>query len=172
MLETIKKKVRDIPDFPKPGIIFKDITPLLADAQGFQQAINVLGEYYQHKKISKVVCIEARGFIVGASLAAKLGAGIIPVRKPGKLPYETIRQTYDLEYGTDTLEIHSDSIAPGEHVLIVDDLLATGGTVSAVVNLVQKLKGQIIGLAFLIELDFLKGRERLQGQEIFSLIHY
>ncbi|MBN1594287.1 adenine phosphoribosyltransferase [candidate division FCPU426 bacterium] len=172
MLAKIKEKIRDIPDFPKAGIIFKDITPLLADAEGFAQAVNAMAEHFQGLGITKVVCVEARGFIIGAPLAARLGAGIVPVRKPGKLPYQTIQQTYALEYGTDTLEMHVDAIAPGDRVLIADDLLATGGTVAAVVELVKKLKGEILGLAFLIELDFLHGRNKLKGQDIFTLIHY
>ncbi len=172
MIDAIKKLIRDIPDFPKPGITFKDITPLLADARYFNQAIDLVVEHYKDKSVQKVVCVEARGFIVGAPLAAKLSAGIIPVRKLGKLPYASIQQTYALEYGTDTLEIHADAIKPGDRVLIADDLLATGGTVSAVVDLIKKLQGEIVGIAFLIELDFLKGREKLSGQEVFSLIHY
>jgi adenine phosphoribosyltransferase len=172
MVEAIKKLIRDIPDFPKPGILFKDITPLLGNAEQFKRAIDMCVERYQDKAIQKVVCVEARGFIVGAPLAAKLGVGLIPIRKPGKLPCDTIKQTYDLEYGTDTLEIHADAIAPGDRILIVDDLLATGGTVSAAVDLIKKLQGKIVGVTFLIELDFLKGREKLDGQDVFSLIHY
>jgi adenine phosphoribosyltransferase len=172
MLQTIKKLIRDIPDFPKPGIVFKDITPLLVEGKEFHRAIDLIAEHYQGLKIDQVVCVEARGFILGAPLAYKLGAGLVPVRKPGKLPYETIQTTYDLEYGTDTLEIHRDAIPSGCNVLIADDLLATGGTVSAVVKLVEKLKGKIVGISFLIELEFLKGREKLAGHNVFSLLKF
>jgi len=172
MPNTIKQFIRDIPDFPKPGIIFKDITPLLVEGKAFHRAIDMIAEHYQGKKIEQIVCVEARGFILGAPLAYKLGAGLVPVRKPGKLPYETIQTTYELEYGTDTLEIHADAIPNGCNVLIADDLLATGGTVSAVVKLVEQLKGNIVGIAFLIELEFLKGREKLVGQDVFSLLQY
>jgi len=172
MPNTIKQFIRDIPDFPKPGIIFKDITPLLVEGKAFHRAIDMIAEHYQGKKIEQIVCVEARGFILGAPLAYKLGAGLVPVRKPGKLPYETIQTTYEVEYGTDTLEIHADAIPNGCNVLIADDLLATGGTVSAVVKLVEQLKGNIVGIEFLIELEFLKGRETLVGQDVFSLLQY
>lgn len=172
MLHTIKKLIRDIPDFPKPGILFKDITPLLVDGEAFHRAIDLIAEQYQGKRVEQVVCVEARGFILGAPLAYRLGAGLVPVRKPGKLPYETIQTTYELEYGSDTLEVHTDSIPSGCNVLIADDLLATGGTVAGVVKLVEQLKGKIVGISFLIELEFLKGREKLKGHEVFSLLKY
>lgn len=172
MTQTIKELIRDIPDFPKPGIIFKDITPLLVEGKAFRRAIDMIAERYQDRKIEQVVCVEARGFILGAPLAYKLGAGLVPVRKPGKLPYETIQTTYELEYGTDTLEIHADAIPSGCNVLIADDLLATGGTIGAVVKLVDQMKGKIAGIAFLIELEFLKGREKLKGYDVFSLLKY
>jgi adenine phosphoribosyltransferase len=172
MVPAIKKLIRDIPDFPKPGIIFKDITPLLVEGKAFHQAIDLIAAHYQGHKIDQVVCVEARGFILGAPLAYALGAGLVPVRKPGKLPYETIQTTYELEYGTDTLEIHADAIPSGCRVLIADDLLATGGTVAAVVKLVEQLKGKIVGISFLIELEFLKGRDKLKGYDVFSLLQY
>lgn len=172
MPQAIRKLIRDIPDFPKPGILFKDITPLLVDGKAFHRAIDLIAEHYQGKRIEQVVCVEARGFILGAPLAYKLGAGLVPVRKPGKLPYQTLQTTYELEYGSDTLEVHADAIPSGCTVLIADDLLATGGTVAAVVNLVEQLKGRIMGIAFLIELEFLKGRDKLKGHEVFSLLKY
>ena len=172
MTQAIKQLIRNIPDFPKPGISFKDITPLLVEGEYFHRAIDLIAEHYRGRKIDQVVCVEARGFILGAPLAYKLGAGLVPVRKPGKLPYETIQTTYELEYGTDTLEIHADAIPSGCNVLIADDLLATGGTVSAVVKLVEQLKGTIVGISFLIELEFLKGRNKLQGHDVFSLLKY
>jgi adenine phosphoribosyltransferase len=171
-VDDLKRRIRDIPDFPKPGIVFRDITPLLADGQAFRQAINYIGERYQDKKIDVVVGVEARGFIMGAALAYKLRAGNILIRKLGKLPYKTHRTTYALEYGTDTLEIHQDAFKRGQRVLIADDLLATGGTVSAAVDLVKQLGGEIVELAFLIELIALKGRERLKGYSVFSLLQY
>jgi adenine phosphoribosyltransferase len=171
MLE-LKEKIRDVPDFPKPGIIFKDITTLLYDADAFRQAVDTLSSHYAGQRIDKVACMEARGFIFGAPLAYQLGAGLAIIRKPGKLPYKTHQMTYELEYGTDTLEIHQDAILPGQRVLIVDDLLATGGTTWAVTELVKKLQGNIAGIAFLIELTFLNGRDRLKDYELFSLIKY
>ncbi len=161
---------RDVPGFPKEGIIFKDITPLLKKGASFKEVIDRFGDRYRDKKIDVVVSIEARGFIIGPAIAYKLGAGVVPVRKKGKLPWRCYQASYDLEYGTDTLEIHKDAIKPGERVLIVDDLLATGGTVDAVINLVERLKGQIIEIAFLIELESLKGRERIKDYPVFSLI--
>ncbi len=161
---------RDVPGFPKKGIVFKDITPLLQDGQRFKEIINRFGERYRDRGIDVVVSVEARGFIIGPAIAYSLGAGVVPVRKKGKLPWHCYQASYDLEYGTDTLEIHRDAIKPGEKVLIVDDLLATGGTVAAVINLVERLKGQIIEVAFLIELTVLKGRERIKDYPIFSLI--
>lgn len=172
IVEELKNSIRDIPDFPKKGIIFKDITTLLKDGRKFQGAIDCLVERYKGKKIDKVVSIEARGFIFGSAMAYKLGAGLVPVRKKGKLPHETHRVEYELEYGTDSLEIHKDAISPGDNVLLVDDLLATGGTMSAVSGLIEKMGGKIVEVAFLIELTFLKGRERLKGRQVFSLIEF
>ena len=171
-VNDLKRRIRDIPDFPKPGILFRDITPLLADGRAFRQAIDFIGERYQDKRIDVVVGVEARGFIMGSALAYKLRAGNILIRKPGKLPFRTHRTTYALEYGTDTLEIHQDAFRPGQRVLIADDLLATGGTISAAVDLVKQLGGEIVELAFLIELTALKGREKLGGYSIFSLLQY
>jgi len=168
----LKSFIRDIPDFPKKGILFKDITTLLDKGELFHQVIDQFAEHYQAKGIQKVVAIESRGFIFGATLAYKLKAGFVPVRKKGKLPYKTISETYQLEYGTDTLEMHEDAIAPNDKVLIIDDLLATGGTINATIELVKKLKGKIMGLAFLIELTFLKGRDRLKDYDVLTLIKY
>lgn len=170
MANNLKKILRDVPDFPKKGIIFKDITPLLQDKKAFKEAVDLLGERYKDKKIDLVLCIEARGFIFGSALAYKLGAGMVPVRKKGKLPYKTMSVTYDLEYGTDTLEMHEDAVPSGSNVLLVDDLLATGGTASAVCDLIKKSGGNIVEVAFLIELEFLKGRAKLQDHPIFSLL--
>ena len=161
---------REVPDFPKKGIIFKDITPLLQDGERFKEIINSFGDRYRDRGIDVVVSIEARGFIIGPAIAYRLGAGVVPVRKKGKLPWHCYQASYDLEYGQDTLEIHRDAIKPGERVLIMDDLLATGGTVAAVISLVEKLKGQVVEVAFLIELAALKGRQRLKGYPVFSLI--
>jgi len=168
----LKDYIRNIPDFPKPGILFRDITTLLKDKRVFRLAVNALADKYKNKKIDAVVAVEARGFILGGAIAHKLGAGFVPVRKKGKLPWKTNSVTYDLEYGTDTLEIHHDALCPGNNVLIVDDLLATGGTVKAVTDLVKQFYGKIRGIAFLIELTDLKGRERLKGYPIYSLIKY
>jgi adenine phosphoribosyltransferase len=168
----LKKYIRDIPNFPKQGIVFKDITTLLKDKEVFKKAINLLVKDYQKQNIDVVVAVEARGFILGGAVAYRLGAGFVPIRKKGKLPAKTISQTYELEYGTDTLEVHEDAIAFGSRVLIIDDLLATGGTVAAVVELVKKLQGEIVGIAFLIELKFLNGREKLREYPILSLIKF
>ncbi len=168
-LETF---VRDIPDFPKEGIIFKDITPLLADPKAFQYAIDLLCDKYVNDKIDYVLGAEARGFILASAMAYKLDAGFIPARKPGKLPYNTTSEEYDLEYGTDCLEIHEDAIKPGDKVLVVDDVLATGGTAAAKTSLVKRMGGQVFGPAFLIELTFLNGKEKLPDYDIFSLIKY
>lgn len=170
--EELKNSIRDIPDFPKKGIIFKDITTLLKDGKKFQKTVDCIADRYKEKKIDKVVSVEARGFIFGSAVAYKLGAGLIPVRKKGKLPHETNRVEYELEYGKDILEIHKDAINPGDNVLIIDDLLATGGTMKAVCELVEKMGGQVVEVAFLIELTFLKGRDRLKGHQIFSLIEF
>ena len=172
MPEEIKKLIRDIADFPKPGINFKDITTLLSDGPGFKRAIDLLAERYKDKKIDIVIGAEARGFIVGAPLAYVLGAGFVPVRKPGKLPGETEKATYELEYGSDTLEIHKDALIKGHRVLVVDDLLATGGTVGAVAELIKKLGAEMVEAAFLIELKFLNGRDKLKGIPVHSLIQY
>ena len=172
VIDDLKQRIRDIPDFPKAGILFRDITPLLSDGRAFRQAIDFIGERYLDKQIDIVVGIEARGFIMGSALAYKLGAGNVLVRKQGKLPFKTNRTTYALEYGTDTLEIHQDAIKPGQRVVIADDLLATGGTISAAADLVRQLGGEIVELTFLIELVALKGRERLSGLPVFSLLQY
>lgn len=168
----LEKSIRNIPDFPKPGILFRDITTLIQNKEAFKKAIELLSKKYKGKRIDKVVGVEARGFIFGAAVAYKIGAGFVPVRKKGKLPHKTIATTYALEYGTDTLEIHKDAITQGEKVLIIDDLLATGGTVKAVTELVEGLKGKIIGIAFLVELTDLKGKDKLKGYSAFSLIKY
>ena len=163
--------IRDVPDFPKPGIVFKDITPLFASPGTMKEMLAALVEPWRAEKIDVVVAAEARGFLLGPAIAMELGAGFAPVRKPGKLPWKTISETYDLEYGTDTLCIHEDAVAEGSRVLISDDLLATGGTVSAMVSMVQKLGGEVAGCSFIIELDFLKGREKLGGLRVESLVH-
>jgi adenine phosphoribosyltransferase len=171
-VESLKELVRTVPDFPKPGILFYDITTVLKDKTGFAKLIDMLAAHYIEKKIDLVLGIEARGFIFGPALAYRLNAGFVPVRKPRKLPAPVARVTYDLEYGSDTLEIHLDAIAPGQRVVLVDDLLATGGTMEATVKLVNQLGGEIAGLAFAVELDFLKGRERFKEFDVFSLLHY
>jgi len=168
----LKDYIRNIPDFPKPGILFRDITTLLKDKDAFKHAIDALVRKYKNKKIDVVVAVEARGFVLGGTIAYKIGAGFVPVRKKGKLPWKTHSVTYSLEYGTDSLEMHSDAIKPKTRVLIVDDLIATGGTVKAVADLVKNLKGKIVGIAFLIELTDLKGRNKLKGYPVYSLIKY
>ena len=170
--EPLKRLIREVPDFPKKGILFYDITTLLKDKTGFATLIDALSENYLERKIDLVLGIEARGFIFGPALAYRLNAGFVPVRKPKKLPAETAKWTYDLEYGTDTLEIHKDAVQKGQRVIIVDDLLATGGTARACAGLAESLGADIAGLGFVVELDFLKGREKLQGHEVFSLLHY
>jgi adenine phosphoribosyltransferase len=172
MRATLKDRIRSVPDFPKKGIVFRDITTLLKDGAAFHEAVDVLFDHYADARIAKVVSVESRGFILGAPLAYRLGAGFVPVRKPGKLPAEKIRQEYALEYGTDAVEIHTDAIVPGERVLLLDDLLATGGTMLAACRLVEKLGGTIVGLGFLVELSFLSGRKRLEGYDIFSILEY
>lgn len=172
LIQALKAKIRDIPDFPKPGVIFKDITPLLSDGRAFQTAVDLLGDRYLDAQLDLVVGVEARGFIIGSALAYKLGVGNAIIRKAGKLPYKTHRAVYQLEYGTDTLEIHQDAIHPGQRVLIADDVLATGGTVATAIDLIKKLGGEIIELAFLVELTFLKGREKLRDCRIFSLLKF
>ncbi len=169
---SLKERIRDVHDFPKPGIIFKDITTLLADAESFQKAVDLLAYRYMDKKIDKIIGIEARGFIIGSALAYKLCKGVVLVRKKGKLPYKTMQASYELEYGTDTLEIHLDAVDEGENVLIVDDLLATGGTVKATAELITKLKASITECCFLCELEFLNGRDKLKGLDVFSLIKF
>jgi adenine phosphoribosyltransferase len=164
--------IRDIPDFPQKGILFKDITPLLQDKAAFHAAMDRLAAHYAGAGIEAVVGVESRGFIFGAVLAYLLNCGFVPVRKFGKLPYQTVTVEYELEYGTNIVEIHTDAIKPGQRVLIVDDLLATGGTVSAAMELVEKLGGYISGIAFLVELTFLRGREQLKGHDVFALIKY
>jgi len=171
MTEQLKRLIRDIPDFPKPGINFKDLTPMLRDPAGFAQAVDLVAARYIGQKIDVVVGVEARGFVIGAALAYRLGAGVILIRKPGKLPYKTHRTIYELEYGTDTLEIHQDAIVPGQRVVIADDLLATGGTVNAAIKLVEQQGGSIVECAFLVELLFLKGREKV-GHPVFSLLQF
>lgn len=171
-MEQLRRLIREVPDFPKPGINFYDITTLLKDAKGLESVIDALAEEYKDEKIDTVIGVESRGFIFGAPLAYKLGAGFVPVRKPRKLPAETIAVSYELEYGTDTLEIHKDAIGAGHRVLIVDDLLATGGTARAVVDLVEKLGGDLVGLMFVIELTFLNGRQKFDGYDVRSLIAY
>lgn len=170
--DDLKKIIREIPDFPKPGILFYDITTLLKDAVGFRAVIDRLTEHFQGQKVDTVLGIEARGFIFGPALAYHLGAGFVPVRKPKKLPAEVESWSYDLEYGQDTLEIHKDAIGAGHNVIIADDLLATGGTAEAVVKLVEKLGGNVAGLAFVVELEFLSGRNKLAGYDVFSLLKY
>jgi adenine phosphoribosyltransferase len=171
-MEGLINRIREIENFPKDGITFKDITTLLSDAEAFQKAVDMLSYRYFNKKIDKIVGIEARGFIVGAALAYKLCKGVVLVRKKGKLPYKTIQATYELEYGTDILELHIDAVKPNENILIVDDLLATGGTVKATVELIERLNGNVLECCFLCELEFLKGREKLKDYEVFSLLKF
>lgn len=171
-MEELRKLIREVPDFPKPGINFYDITTLLKDAQGLKTTIEELANQYRDQKVDTVIGVESRGFIFGAPLAHQLGAGFVPVRKPKKLPAETLSVSYELEYGTDTLEIHRDAVGQGQRVLIVDDLLATGGTARAVVDLVEKLGGDIVSLMFVIELNFLNGRSKFEGYDVRSLIAY
>lgn len=172
MLDTLKATIRDIPDFPSKGIVFKDITPLLGDPRAFSLAVDLLAQRYIGRHVDRVVGVEARGFILGAALAYRLNTGLIMVRKPGKLPAATLKTAYQLEYGKDELEIHRDAMLPGSRVVLVDDVIATGGTVRAAIDLIKALQCEIIELAFLIELTFLHGRERLQGYDVFSLIQY
>ncbi len=168
----LKNYIRDIPDFPKPGILFRDITPLLADKQAFSDAVKALAEPFADSAIDYVAAVEARGFIFGSAVAEALGTGFIPIRKKGKLPYKTTSVTYDLEYGTDTLEVHADAVANGGRILMVDDLLATGGTMAAACGLMEKLNAEIVALAFLIELTPLAGREKLTNHNIYTVISY
>lgn len=170
--QHLEKAIRNIPDFPKPGILFRDITTLLKDEKAFKTAVDAIVKKYKNKKIGKVVGVESRGFIVGAAVAYKLGAGFVPARKKGKLPCETLSVTYELEYGTDTLEIHKDALDARDRVLIVDDLIATGGTVGGVIELVEQFKSRIVGIAFIIELVDLKGKDKLKGYPMSSLVKY
>jgi adenine phosphoribosyltransferase len=170
--QSLRAKIREVPDFPKPGILFYDITTLIREPAAFREAIELMTEPFRDANIEIVVGMESRGFIFSAPMAMNLNAGFVPVRKLGKLPAETISVEYELEYGTNTLEIHRDSITAGQRVLIVDDLLATGGTVLGTIDLVEQLKGEVVGLSFLVELGFLKGRDRLDGQRINSVITY
>lgn len=170
--DEVRALIRDVPDFPTPGIGFKDITPLLANAAAFATAVDALADHFADQRIDKVVGIEARGFIVAAPIAQRLGAGFVPVRKPGKLPWQTERADYALEYGTDSLEVHRDAIAPGERVAVIDDVIATGGTAAAAARLVEHLGGEVVGLGFVIELGFLDGIAQLDGRPHVSLIRY
>jgi adenine phosphoribosyltransferase len=170
--DFLKSRIRHVPDFPKPGILFYDITTLLRDTEGFKTAIDSLAAPFAGAGIDIVVGIESRGFILGGAVADRLSAGFCPIRKPGKLPAETRRESFSLEYGTDAIEIHTDAIQPGQRVLVVDDVLATGGTARAAASLVKGLGGRLHGLAFLIELDFLNGREKLAGEQVTSVLHY
>ena len=171
-VERIKTVIRDVPDFPKKGIIFKDITPLLADHSAFNETVKLIADNYKDRGITKVMGIEARGFILAAPVALALGAGMVPVRKKGKLPYNTVSATYSLEYGEDTLQVHEDALVKEDKVLIVDDVLATGGTAGAVCSLTEKLGAQVVSVAVLIELEFLNGRAKLPGRDLFSLVKY
>ena len=168
----LKQLIREVPDFPKPGILFYDITTLLKDKTGFAKLIDALTEHYIDRKIDLIVGIEARGFIFGPAMAYRLNAGFVPVRKPKKLPAETVKWTYELEYGSDTLEMHVDAVKPGQRIVIVDDLLATGGTAKATAELAKSQGAEICGMAFVVELDFLNGRKKLEGYDVVSLLHY
>ena len=169
---TLRSAIRDVPDFPKPGIVFKDITPLLGDPATFRLALELMAEMCRDLKPEQVVAIESRGFIFGGALADRLGAGFVPVRKPGKLPWRRVSRSYDLEYGTDSVEMHQDALRAGARALIVDDVIATGGTARAVSHLVEQLGARVVGHAFLVELSFLDGRQKLDGYEVRSLIRY
>ncbi len=171
-MEALKQIVREIPDFPKPGILFYDITTLLRDGKGFAEVIDIFARHYRDQKLDAVVGVEARGFIFAAAVANRLGLGFIPVRKPGKLPYRTVSQSYQLEYGTDTLEMHADAVQRGDRILLIDDLMATGGTARAVAEMIRGQGGEVAGMGFVIELEFLSGRKSLPGYEIFSILKY
>lgn len=168
----LRARIRDIPDFPKPGIVFKDVTPLLGDPVAFTSAVDGICDHFSGHRVDKVLGVEARGFILAAPVAYRLGAGFVPVRKRGKLPWEIEREEYELEYGTDLLEIHRDAIGAGQQILVVDDLIATGGTAAAAARLVERLGGNVVGLAFVVELGFLGGRAKLEGYDICSLVTY
>lgn len=171
-MDHLKAKIRHVPDFPKPGILFYDITTLLCDPQGFRDTVDALAAPYMGEDIDQVIGIESRGFILGAAVANALGCGFVPIRKPGKLPAATYQESYQLEYGTDALEIHQDACAKDQRILIIDDVLATGGTARAAVDLTRKAGGKVIGVAFLIELDFLNGRSKLSGEPVYSVLRY
>ena len=171
-MDALKQLIRDVPDFPKPGILFKDITTLLRDADGLRAAVDCLVEPYRDTPLDQIVGIESRGFILGAAIADRLGTGFVPVRKPGKLPAATVSASYALEYGTDTLEMHRDALGAGHRVLIVDDLLATGGTARAAVSLVRECGAEVVGVAFLVELLALNGRAQLPGEQLFSVLQF
>ena len=171
-IQRLSEAIRDVPDFPKPGVVFKDIAPLLGDPAHLNDALDMMVFLCGDRPVDKVAAIESRGFIFGASIAARLRVGFVPVRKPGKLPAETISVSYDLEYGQDSLEVHADAIAKGERVLIVDDVIATGGTARATAELVERLGGSVVAYAFLVELGFLNGRSKLEGYEVLSLIRF
>ena len=171
-MDQLKAKIRNVPDFPKPGILFYDITTLLRDPDGFRDVIAAMASPFLNQSIDLVVGIESRGFILGGAVAEELGAGFVPVRKPGKLPAKAVKESYALEYGTDVLEIHEDAVLPGQRVVIVDDVIATGGTARATASLIRKLGGTVHALAFLVELEFLKGREKLEGETIHTVIRY
>ena len=171
-MDHLKAKIREIPDFPKPGILFYDITTLLCDAKGFRDTVDALAAPYMGEDIDQVIGIESRGFILGAAVANALGCGFVPIRKPGKLPSKTHSENYNLEYGTDALEIHQDACGDQQRILIVDDVLATGGTAKAAIDLTRRAGGKIIGAAFLIELDFLNGRSKLPGEPVYSVLRY
>ena len=168
----LKKYIADIPDFPEPGVIFRDVTPLLANKDAYQESIQLISEFAKDKKVDVIVGPEARGFLFGCPVALALHCGFVPVRKPGKLPREVISQSYDLEYGSNEIQMHSDSIQAGQNVLVVDDLLATGGTVEAAISLIEKMGGNVVGIAFLIELEALKGRELLKDYDVYSVLKY
>jgi adenine phosphoribosyltransferase len=171
-MEALKKLIREVPDWPKPGILFYDLTTLVKDPGGLKAVVDALAERYRGGKIDTVAGIEARGFILAPAVALRLGTGFVPIRKPKKLPWKTSRITYDLEYGTDTLEIHQDAVQPGQKVLLLDDLLATGGTAGAASTLIRQLGGEVVGAAFVVELTFLNGRAKLPGVEVHSLLQY
>jgi adenine phosphoribosyltransferase len=171
-MEHLKAKIRHVPDFPKPGILFYDITTLLNDPASFKDMVGALAAPYRARGVQQVVGIESRGFIVGAAVANELGAGFVPIRKPGKLPSKKYREDYALEYGIDSLEIHEDGCTAGQRVLIVDDVLATGGTARAAAGLVRRIGGHLVGLSFLIELNFLRGRDKLAGEDVYSVLQY
>jgi len=172
LVDELRRTIRDVNNFPKPGIVFKDVTPVLLDAKLFARTVQLMAEPYRDARITRVVSIESRGFLFGAPIALELGAGLVPIRKPGKLPAATQRIEYALEYGTDALEMHHDAVQPGDRVMVVDDVLATGGTANAAAQLVGGTGAAVVGFSFLIELDFLKGRQRLQGRRVEALLHY